>query len=140
MTNKERVRRSLASDPYCEGCPYIEETPSHVFQNCQSARKVWHHLLGRENWHAFRIGRVKDWLFSNLEENKNKDGYEDWDIVFGVTLWLLWKWRNERVFNKKEFPTNSSFIIKRIAQDIISAREDTATMELSRKVERMIGW
>lgn len=72
------------------GCPYVEESLSHVFRDCQNAKKVWHHLLGRGNWHAFRVGSVKEWLSSKLEGGKNKYGYEDWDIVFGVTLWLLW--------------------------------------------------
>lgn len=40
-----------------------------------------------------------------MDEQKPKKNHENyghacWDLMFGVTLWQLWHWRNNKMFNK----------------------------------------
>lgn len=67
LTNMERIRRKMARDPYCTGCPKVVESVSHVLRDCPNAKRVWTRLIGRENWHDFRTGDVKEWLSHNLK-------------------------------------------------------------------------
>lgn len=80
------MKRNMERDPCCEECPYIEESISHVFRDCQNAKWVWLYIIGRGRWHDFKIRNVRDWLYNNLERNQEKYGQHYWGIIFGVTL------------------------------------------------------
>lgn len=86
LTNTERMNHKMARDPCCIGCPQVAETISHVFRDCPNAKKVWTQLIGRENWHEFRIRDVREWLCHNLKGEQVIYDQEHWDLTFGVTL------------------------------------------------------
>ncbi|CAA0806486.1 Polynucleotidyl transferase- ribonuclease H-like superfamily protein [Striga hermonthica] len=75
LTNAERSRRHVAVSSACE-LYGDDETTLHVFRDFPSAKEVW-------------------------------QGYfqliENWNTLFAITVWCMWRWRNERIF-KHQFP------------------------------------
>lgn len=85
---------------------------------------------------------VYDWTLSNLEST-HRHGKDDWDVWVAVTLWWLWRWRNERCFRKPSLPLNQmAFIYARVCE-INRALWLYLTEGLDRKrkrVEQFIRW
>ena len=45
-----------------------------------------------------------DWVLHNINIcNVSSNGVE-WSLIFGVTTWLLWQWRNQFVFGNQNIP------------------------------------
>lgn len=79
--------------------------------------------------------------------NRNLSGQHEnydqvcWDLVFGVTLWLLCQWRNNKVFQHADYPEGTKSIIIGFVQDIVSVKERSRNGEATAsKSEMMIGW
>lgn len=49
----------------------------------------------RENFFNQNLG---EWLVENLDDSSDLCG-GSWSIFFGVACWLLWKWRNKKIFD-----------------------------------------
>lgn len=61
--------------------------------------------------------------------------------MFGVTLWFLRQWRNNRIFKNMEFPRNGKYIIHRYVQDVVNAKGiNNNDPNLYRNNELLIGW
>ncbi|KAI9124803.1 hypothetical protein K1719_004130 [Acacia pycnantha] len=59
-----------------------------------------------------------EWLAWNLESSVG-----DWDLIFGVTCWFLWGWRNKGIFEKDfNMPTDRAGIVRRYVAEIKDAR------------------
>ncbi|KAL4304437.1 hypothetical protein GQ457_10G025090 [Hibiscus cannabinus] len=100
LTNSERNRRHLTDDPSCSICGEAFESISHVLRGCGAARSIWPCVIQRDKIAEFLSMNVQQWLLLNLQEpNYFPKVSADWDIMFGSLLWLLWKRRNELVFN-----------------------------------------
>lgn len=66
-------------------------------RDCTFAREVWKHLVPSTHFDQFVQGNFYDWLKDNLWK-RDRFGYQQWGIIFGVGVWLIWKDRNEVVF------------------------------------------
>ena len=94
------------------------ETLTHALRDCPKARKIWEvfvkfeekKLFFNQNWHV--------WLISNLTPRNRSLRYGDWHLVFGITIWYIWKERCSRIF---EGDTGNWFgttlAIKRMVED-----------------------
>ncbi|KAJ0853619.1 putative reverse transcriptase zinc-binding domain-containing protein [Helianthus annuus] len=100
-TKVELVKRGVHIAKTCVWCDYCEETSIHVLSDCIIATNVWERIgrwCGVEPIYAFE---VKDLL---QVYKKVTGGKMRRNIVHGVmivTMWVLWKARNESVFNGK---------------------------------------
>lgn len=72
--------------------------------------------------------------------DQRRYGHNHWDLLFGVTLWLLWKWRNNLVFNQDAYPTYAKSIIKKMVCEIITSRETSVKGDSPMKSETLVGW
>ncbi|CAN1848775.1 Putative ribonuclease H protein At1g65750 [Linum perenne] len=93
LTNGERKRRHLADDDLCNHCKSAPEDALHVLRECPFARKLWISILPPDHLPTFFTGNLHDWL---LRELKDKELGQ----LVGITSWLLWKARNEAIFEK----------------------------------------
>ncbi|CAN1767816.1 Putative ribonuclease H protein At1g65750 [Linum perenne] len=91
LTNYERCRRHIAVDNTCHRCPGTIEDLLHVCRDCPLAREVWTALLPQFATNDFFELNLQDWLSNGLRN-------EEFCLAFGITIWLLWKARNEEVF------------------------------------------
>ncbi|CAN1162575.1 Putative ribonuclease H protein At1g65750 [Linum perenne] len=111
LTNSERVRRHIASDSSCDRCGNPNESATHILRDCDFATDVWRRLGFNtllQEWNC----DFKSW-FQRFAVN-------DGALRFGITLWYLWKARNEFIFS--ELRETSEAIARRITAwtDIVS--------------------
>jgi hypothetical protein len=83
----------------CVFCNWRVETSSHIFLNCQIAYKVWSKVFG---WLQINFITPKN-LFDHfvcwsgeVGKKRLRKGY--WS-AWHATLWVIWKARNDRIFN-----------------------------------------
>ena len=43
----------------------------------------------------------REWLVLNLSQNRRPGEEVDWKDKFSISLWWLWRWRNDRIFGHK---------------------------------------
>ncbi|KAE8732037.1 hypothetical protein F3Y22_tig00002237pilonHSYRG00046 [Hibiscus syriacus] len=104
MTNLERFRRSLTSDPSCTLCAQYQKSAIHVLCDCAHAKNIWQHFNFTAHIADFWNSDSREWLVTNLSSNKlqsmvNNDSLVPWNLVFASLLWKIWKSRNDFVFN-----------------------------------------
>ncbi|CAN1729274.1 Putative ribonuclease H protein At1g65750 [Linum perenne] len=94
LTNAERRRRHMTSCEFCRHCPNVSETSIHVLRDCHLARSVWLALLPPGLAADFFTGDIQDWISKGIQNS-------DFSLIFGITLWILWKARNEDIFDNR---------------------------------------
>ncbi|CAN1164676.1 Putative ribonuclease H protein At1g65750 [Linum perenne] len=137
LTNEERCRRHISNNSECGICAGVAENCEHILRNCPAAKQVWEKVLGIGSRDPFFTMQWEDWWASNLSDSQRRS-------EFGYTCWILWKCRNERVFEGKTSSTattveRSKFWVGVSDLAIIKARrlrEDGRT----HKVEATISW
>lgn len=104
MGNAERKRRGLTTEGNYDICPGALESADHIFRNCTRDAQVWMAMTSREKRRTERHIDFKSWIVVNIieEEGEEKDKQ---DCRCVITLWWLWRWRNDRVFNGREVAT-----------------------------------
>lgn len=99
LTNLERCRRWITSDPSCELCGSVQESSLHTVRDGPSAAMVWKGILPGSDQQKFFTSDLTYWLFVNL---KNTESYGDynvqWNTLFAIICWNFWKQRNGFIF------------------------------------------
>lgn len=44
LTNVQRERRNLTTDPNCHRCRFLPKTMEHMFKECQHAQQAWNSI------------------------------------------------------------------------------------------------
>jgi len=101
-TNARRKRHNLQDDDSCGACFQLSETISHILVGCVYAREVWSNLLRRWNWLRLAVGLSTHLEFTDWWSWSRKQVYGDdrkaFDTLLVLVVWLLWKERNNRIF------------------------------------------
>ncbi|CAN1751084.1 Putative ribonuclease H protein At1g65750 [Linum perenne] len=92
LTNAERHRRHMTEDDTCHHCNTVSETSLHTLRDCTLAKSVWEALLPPNLVNDFFSGSIQEWIFKGIHLNSDS-------LLFGVTAWILWKARNEHIFD-----------------------------------------
>lgn len=127
MTNANRFIRKLTDDPRCLVCGEVEENVEHILRKCPIATMVWRKFPGINDHEIF--GKpLTEWIAQNTGPYQTRD--EHWPTVFCTTLWWLWKWRNNRVFDREaEVPVDQLGYIMIKVKQIITAMERNERVE-----------
>lgn len=59
---------------------------------------VWDQLMSPRQFGRFFCSEFRLWLCSHLCSNVDVEQLP-WKIVFVFACWIIWKWRNDHVFN-----------------------------------------
>ncbi|CAN1744017.1 Putative ribonuclease H protein At1g65750 [Linum perenne] len=94
LTNAERHRRHISDTDSCRLYNNVSESALHIFRDCHFARSVWHALLPSGIVHDFFTGDIQRWISKGLQ-------MENFNLIFGITIWILWKARNEDIFDNR---------------------------------------
>ncbi|CAN1145565.1 Putative ribonuclease H protein At1g65750 [Linum perenne] len=81
----------MSQDGSCHRCPGAVEDLLHVLRDCNLAREVWTKLFPHSVVTNFFSDGIHDWLRHGLQQ-------PDSCLIFGTAIWLIWKARNEAVF------------------------------------------
>ncbi|CAN1786718.1 Putative ribonuclease H protein At1g65750 [Linum perenne] len=91
LTNEQRVKRNLTTNPDCPLCPGMAESSIHILRDCTFASAVWLEarpsLINEACWSE----NIVNWLSSQLSTQGS--------LEFGIICWSLWKARNARAFS-----------------------------------------
>ncbi|BBN67603.1 Polynucleotidyl transferase, ribonuclease H-like superfamily protein [Prunus dulcis] len=99
LTNVQRVRRNLASNPNCPCCNVSMESLDHLFRRCSHATRMWNSIgIPNQIAHSFSMD-FKDWLFINIKASFSCMQGITWSSLFLASLWFCWKWRCKKVFD-----------------------------------------
>lgn len=99
MTNQVRFLFGLTSNSFCTLCNHETESCLHILRDCKYAKEIWKSLLEPNMFADFFKDELQTWIKKNLTAALN-DGVEiGWDRHFLATIWWLWRWRNDYIFN-----------------------------------------
>lgn len=109
---------------------------------CPVARILWN-KLGLQMRREYNSLHFSDWLLHNLKEGATNMGSE-WPRVFAITCWWLWRWRNDRSFNRSpSIPLDQvSFIFLRVGEikKAMEQREQGTVNKQGRRQEILVKW
>ncbi|KAK4275138.1 hypothetical protein QN277_018272 [Acacia crassicarpa] len=83
----------------CGYCNIESESILHILRDCCYAHNMWLKLLKPNYVSQFFSAGLKDWLSMNLMGKLSKDMGLFWNLIFGVAVWMLWKWSNSFAFD-----------------------------------------
>ncbi|CAN1129224.1 hypothetical protein LINPERHAP2_LOCUS5093 [Linum perenne] len=116
----------------CGICVGTDESIDHVLRCSPFARTVWSKVNSHAHDPSFFLSNFKKWW----EDNITKSGG---NINFGITCWIIWRARNERVF--QEANTSPDAILEQVKfwQGIILNAQEmtTRTRNLTSGVREM---
>ena len=102
----------------CPVCCNRGETILHALKDCSHLKHVWNQLGVTTSNHEFWHVNLVDWLSLNVRKNDKLHGWgTPWKIVFPFAIWIIWKSRNDIVFNRKGWSPN-------LAMDIVYQAKD----------------
>jgi hypothetical protein len=85
----------------CSFCGAANETPVHLLLHCNLASAVWYRV---SCWLGFVLVNPPNLFISfasflgNSNAKKRKKGFA---VIWHAVLWVIWKVRNDRIFNNK---------------------------------------
>ncbi|KAJ4835906.1 hypothetical protein Tsubulata_006169 [Turnera subulata] len=97
----------LANDPLCADCGNAVETGIHAVRDCLLAKDVWISLLRKNIPDEFFSINTINWLKLNLNGGNGIIFGLQWESIFAVAWWLLWQWRNQRIFDPNAKPVGN---------------------------------
>ncbi|KAK9225861.1 hypothetical protein WN943_010906 [Citrus x changshan-huyou] len=100
-TNEELARRHVITDSSCILCGQSREDALHAVRDCVDSKRIWLALLPKHTSHTFFTLDLRAWIACNLNNQMKITNKKDWTVVFGVTVWRLWYWRNQFVHAHK---------------------------------------
>ncbi|CAN1147498.1 hypothetical protein LINPERHAP2_LOCUS15911 [Linum perenne] len=85
---------TLTGNSDCGLCAGVPETCEHILRHCPLAKQVWGTKLGINPMDPFFTMSMENWWKTNIDNSSN-------GVSFGTVCWMLWKSRNERIFEGK---------------------------------------
>ncbi|KAF7821450.1 ribonuclease H [Senna tora] len=101
MTTSNRKTRGYCDNDICPKCQGGIESNLHAIRDCPTIKDVWKKLVDPDKWLEFSTMNSKDWVSANLRKNCGARWGFEWDSMFVVTSWLIWKQRRDWIFNDK---------------------------------------
>lgn len=117
MSNKNRMRRGLTDDPLCLSCGE-EETSLHILRDCPNARRIWNAFPSQIFQQAYGDTTIQKRVATNMSKEFTDEITMCWPSTFTVTIWWLWRWRNQHCFGRQNdlLPRPFYFLMQRIEE------------------------
>ncbi|XP_022036785.1 uncharacterized protein LOC110939535 [Helianthus annuus] len=116
VKTKLEKRGVRVEDTTCVLCGFGCETIDHLIFSCVTTRALWWHV-----WVWLKIPNIgqADSIVDLLEEVHKLKGSKKWKrvicVVIFASIWIIWKSRNERIFERKQIRVEC--IIERIKEE-----------------------
>ena len=108
----------MVQDEVCSVCCNRGENILHALRDCSHLKHVWNQLGATASNHEFWHVNLVDWLSLNVRKNNKLHGSgTPWKIMFPFAIWIIWKSRNDIVFNRKGWSP-------KLAMDIVYQAEE----------------
>ena len=112
------AKRGIPLDTTCLLCHLEAETILHALRDCSLVKSLWHQLGIHCLYSSFFSQGIREWLITNggLKSSQNAVGIP-WNVLFSFNLWLIWKQRNQVVFNSENVNPNLAKVISAQASE-----------------------
>ena len=94
MNQSSRTKLGLFFEPCIE---YL----NHAFRTCPKVVSLWPPLENKDYVRRMLGLPFFEWLGRHLNNNGSLGDPGAWKEYFVVTVWWIWRWRNEGIFNDK---------------------------------------
>ena len=126
------ARRGLPRNDKCPFCNVADEDVQHLFVGCAVVNIIWGHLLPWCNLHQLtppsQANLQKWWL--QARSNVNGKLMRRLDSLVILVVWMIWRERNNRIFEKIAKTTTALIeIIKQEAKQWVIACAGRFTLE-----------
>ncbi|KAK0605740.1 hypothetical protein LWI29_030217 [Acer saccharum] len=122
LTNDMRATRGITDDTTCDRCKGGYEDLDHVFRGCRYSIAVWEDIGKGSTLSNSYKGEWSQWLEDNLKCSTLHLGRVPGYLIFAVTLWFIWKWRCDKVFNPSfQVPRGPGQIVWSYAADWLAS-------------------
>lgn len=98
LTNALRVQRGMAEDATCVVCGESMEHLLHVLRDCPRTKSFWKSIIHGKYRVKFFNTDLWEWCALNLSKPVGSVEDTKWAEFFAMSCWLLWKFRNEKIF------------------------------------------
>ncbi|KAK4283181.1 hypothetical protein QN277_000163 [Acacia crassicarpa] len=98
LTNVSRCKRGISTDGRCQICQVDEESLLHVLRDCPISHDLWRQIVPSQFWHTFSSLDFNRWVRWNLTSSGILRHSDEWQQIFTITCWWLWRRRNLFVF------------------------------------------
>lgn len=98
LTWENLKKRGWLGPGLCPLCSSAEEDNSHLFLLCKESRHIW---LLLEKFYGFQFDPPSSIMDAFIWCSKQ---IVSWRSIFIITLWCLWRWRNDFIFKNKRSP------------------------------------
>ncbi|KAF7826966.1 putative ribonuclease H protein At1g65750 family [Senna tora] len=149
LTNAERVKRCMTHYAECTRCGSSFEDVLHAIRDCTKVKSLWLRLVKPSKWPLFFSLDLDRWIQLNLSMKIGVLDF-DWTIIFAMTCWSVWRWRNEEIIGDGSSGEADPFftIIRRVrnvreAFDMVAGGQAKSAARVNRIViwERPeLGW
>ena len=75
-------------------CGHIREDALDAVRDCVDSKRIWLALLPKHTSHTFFTLELRASIVCNLKTHLKITNEKDWTVLFGVTVWHMWYWRN----------------------------------------------
>nr|GMD40682.1 putative RNA-directed DNA polymerase [Ipomoea batatas] len=143
MTNHERKRRGFIYYDQCQHCLTIMEDINHLLRHCPKAMEVWRKLLPQTAINKFWNIDFLTWFDLNVAGKGAFSSVENGPILFAITLWWIWRWRNEIIFKGKSMDIDHKirWINMQVAESVRAFEKiSQPASNTHNKVQRLIRW
>ena len=89
-------QKGVNLDPICPLCFSETETTEHLFMRCPMVQQLW--FISALGIHIPQHVSLAQWLQQWITSSDKVASH-----LFSITLWLIWKGRNQLIFNKTTF-------------------------------------
>ncbi|KAF7805325.1 putative ribonuclease H protein At1g65750 family [Senna tora] len=121
MTEVQRKKRGISTQDICKRCGLATESSTHAIRDCVWVKGIWEKLVRRDMWSSFFNLDIKSWVDLNTSKNWGYTNDGSWSSTFAYTTWLVWKQRNDFIFNNRNI--NASCLLNRICTEIHNYKE-----------------
>lgn len=143
MCNEVRAKRMLTEDASCPLCNHPCESLMHTIRDCPRARVIWQALCPGSRVNTFFvINDIPSWICDNLTLLHPHQS-DNWLLLFSLTVWWIWKWRNYVVFDRNDdIPDNRVEFLRLKLKEVEHAlhRDFLHDISIIKKHESLVMW
>ena len=149
LTNQERHRRGMTTNPHYHHCPEEVESLDHIFHFSSMTRNLWPPIFDEKVWRLMKDMPFEGWFEWNIKKDLLGEKAV-WKDKFASCMWWIGRWRNDSVIEKKmlsheEKPSIIRSYIREVHSalsnhNVIHGRNDTYTTKWLRWFPPEHGW
>ncbi|KAL0016817.1 hypothetical protein SO802_003886 [Lithocarpus litseifolius] len=108
--------RGMLVENLCPHCNSSSESILHALRDCHILKAIWHQLGISYQDNAFYSAILQDWIMANCRDKGFRgSGQVPWNQTFMFAIRMIWKGRNQLVFENKKLKTSLAMDIKQRA-------------------------